>query len=87
MALSVAARCDPGLGHHALVKLDAPRAEVQDMLGMGVRMGGCPALMHAAKARQSFRGFGGAPAAWISRRHPASTGLRTPLARVLSGRA
>ena len=65
MALSVAARCDPCLGYHAqaLVKLGATRAEVQDMLGMCVYMGGGPALMYAARAMQAFEEFGGAPAA------------------------
>ena len=52
MALSVAVRCDPGLGFHAdaLVKLGATRAEFEEMLGMGLYMGGGPSLMYAANA-------------------------------------
>lgn len=64
MALSVAARCDPCLGFHAeaLVKLGCTRAELEDMLGMCVYMGGGPALMYAAHALQAFEQFGGATA-------------------------
>ena len=61
MALSVAARCDPCLGFHgkALVKLGATRAEVQEMLGMCVYMGGGPSLMYAAAALAAYEEFGG----------------------------
>lgn len=60
-ALSVGARCDPCIGFHAkaLVRLDATRAEVQDMLGMCVYMGGGPSLMYAASALKAFEEFGG----------------------------
>ena len=61
MALSVAARCDPCLGYHAmaLVKHGATRAEVEEMLGMCVYMGGGPALMYAAAALAAYEEFGG----------------------------
>lgn len=61
MALSVASRCDPCLGFHAkaLVKLGATRAEVQEMLGMCVYMGGGPSLMYAASALAAYEEFGG----------------------------
>ena len=61
MALSVAARCDPCLGYHgkALVRLGATRAEVVEMLGMCVYMGGGPALMYAANALAAYEEFGG----------------------------
>lgn len=61
MALSVGARCDPCIGFHAeaLVKLGTTRAELEDMLGMCVYMGGGPSLMYAAKALQAFEEFGG----------------------------
>jgi AhpD family alkylhydroperoxidase len=61
MALSVAARCDPCIGFHAetLVKLGTSRAELEDMLGMCVYMGGGPSLMYAAKALQAYEEFGG----------------------------
>ena len=61
MALSVAARCDPCVGYHAkaLVKLGATRAEVEEMLGMCVYMGGGPGLMYAASALAAYKEFGG----------------------------
>ena len=61
MALSVAARCDPCLGYHgkALVKFGASRAEVEEMLGMCIYMGGGPALMYAAAALAAYEEFGG----------------------------
>lgn len=61
MALSVAARCDPCLGYHAeaLVKLGCTRAELEEMLGMCVYMGGGPALMYAARALEAYEQFGG----------------------------
>lgn len=66
MALSVGARCDPCVGFHAqaLVKLGATRAELEEVLGVCVYMGGGPSLMYAAHALQAFEEFGGdAPAA------------------------
>ena len=65
MALSVAARCDPCLGYHAkaLVKFGATRAEVEEMLGMCVYMGGGPSLMYAAAAMAAYEEFGGEKAA------------------------
>ena len=65
MALSVAARCDPCVGYHAkaLVKLGATRAELDEMLGMCVYMGGGPSLMYAAKAIAAYEEFGGEKAA------------------------
>jgi AhpD family alkylhydroperoxidase len=65
MALSVAARCDPCLGYHAkaLVKFGATRAEVEEMLGMCVYMGGGPSLMYAAAAIAAYEEFGGEKAA------------------------
>ena len=61
MALAVAARCDPCLGYHAqaLVKHGATRAEVEEMLGMCVYMGGGPSLMYAAAAIAAYEEFGG----------------------------
>ena len=65
MALSVGSRCDPCIGFHgkALVKLGATRAEVQEMLGMCVYMGGGPSLMYAAAALAAYEEFGGEKAA------------------------
>lgn len=65
LALSVGGRCDPCIGFHAkaLVKLGATRAEVQEMLGMCVYMGGGPSLMYAASALSAYEEFGGEKAA------------------------
>ncbi len=65
MALSVAARCDPCIGYHAkaLVRFGATRAEVEEMLGMCVYMGGGPSLMYAAAAIAAYEEFGGEQAA------------------------
>ena len=59
MALSVSSRCDPCIGYHAqaLVKFGASRAELAEMLGMAVYMGGGPSLMYAAKASAAFDEF------------------------------
>jgi AhpD family alkylhydroperoxidase len=64
MALSVAARCDPCIGYHAeaLVKLGASRAELDEVLGMCIYMGGGPSLMYAAKAVEAFDEFAAAAA-------------------------
>ena len=61
MALGVAARCDPCLGYHAqaLVRLGCTRAELEEMLGVCVYMGGGPALMYAANALAAYEEFGG----------------------------
>lgn len=61
LALSVGARCDPCVGFHAkaLVRLGATRAEVQEMLGVCIYMGGGPSLMYAAAAIAAYEEFGG----------------------------
>ncbi|TAN14005.1 MAG: carboxymuconolactone decarboxylase family protein [Burkholderiaceae bacterium] len=61
MALAVSTHCDPCIAFHAkaLVKLGATRAELQEMLGMCVYMGGGPGLMYAASALAAYEEFGG----------------------------
>ncbi len=61
MALSVAVRCDACLAFHAeaLVKLGCSRAELEEMLGVCVYMGGGPSLMYAARALDAFGQCGG----------------------------
>lgn len=56
LAIGVATRCDGCIGFHAkaLVKLGATRAEVEEVLGMGIYMGGGPSLMYAAHAMQAY---------------------------------
>ncbi|MBO9514573.1 MAG: carboxymuconolactone decarboxylase family protein [Variovorax sp.] len=65
MALSVAARCDPCIGYHAkaLVKFGTTRAELEEMLGVCVYMGGGPSLMYTAAALAAYEEFGGERAA------------------------
>ncbi|MBY0453968.1 MAG: carboxymuconolactone decarboxylase family protein [Burkholderiaceae bacterium] len=65
VALSVAARCDPCIGFHTqtLVKLGTTRAELAEVLGMAVYMGGGPSLMYAAKTSAAFDEFSAAAAA------------------------
>jgi len=59
VALSVAARCDPCIGFHiqSFVKLGGTKAELEEMLGMAVYMGGGPSLMYAANTLAAFEEF------------------------------
>lgn len=59
LALGIAARCDGCIGFHVqtLVKLGATRAEIEDVLGMAVYMGGGPSLMYAAEAIAAYEEF------------------------------
>ena len=56
LALGVAAHCDACIGFHmqSLIKLGTTRAEVEEVLGMAVYMGGGPSLMYAADALGAF---------------------------------
>ncbi|QYY24921.1 carboxymuconolactone decarboxylase family protein [Diaphorobacter sp. MNS-0] len=56
LGIGVAARCDGYIGFHtqALARLGATRAEVHEVLGIAVYMGGGPALMYAANAVAAF---------------------------------
>lgn len=62
LAIGVAARCDGCIGFHtqALVKLGVTKAELEEMLGMAVYMGGGPSLMYAANAVAAFEEFSAA---------------------------
>jgi AhpD family alkylhydroperoxidase len=59
LALGVAARCDACIGFHVqtLVKLKVSKAELEEMLGMAIYMGGGPSLMYAANALAAFEEF------------------------------
>lgn len=61
LAIGIATRCDGCIGFHAkaLVKLGASRAEFEEVLGMGVYMGGGPSLMYAADALRAYEQFSG----------------------------
>ncbi len=56
LALGIAAHCDGCIGFHVqtLVKLGVTRAELEEVLGMAVYMGGGPSLMYAADALDAF---------------------------------
>ena len=56
LALGVSSHCDACLGFHtqALARLGATRAEVAEVLGMAVYMGGGPSMMYAADALRAF---------------------------------
>lgn len=59
LALGVAVRCDACIGFHTqtLVKLGVSKAELEEVLGMAVYMGGGPSLMYAANAIGAFEEF------------------------------
>lgn len=59
LAIGVASRCDGCIGFHtqALIRLKATRAEIEEVLGMAVYMGGGPSLMYAADALLAYEQF------------------------------
>lgn len=61
LAIGVAARCDGCIGFHtqALIKLGMTKAELAEMLGVAVMMGGGPSLMYAGEAMRAYEEFGG----------------------------
>jgi AhpD family alkylhydroperoxidase len=56
LAISVADRCDPCIGFHieALIRAEASREEISDVLAVCIQMGGGPSLMYSAKALDAF---------------------------------
>ena len=61
LAVGVAARCDGCIGFHtqALIKLGVTKAELAEMLGVAVMMGGGPSLMYAGETMRAYEEFGG----------------------------
>ncbi|MEC5215696.1 AhpD family alkylhydroperoxidase [Actimicrobium sp. GrIS 1.19] len=61
LGISVACRCDDCIGFHVqtLVKLGTTRAEVEEVLGTAVYMGGGPSMMYATHALKAFDTFSG----------------------------
>jgi len=59
LAIGVSTRCDGCIGFHSksLVRLNATREEVAEVLGMAVYMGGGPSLMYAADALRAYDEF------------------------------
>ncbi len=56
LGIAVADRCEPCISLHieALVRAQASRDEIADVLGMTIQMGGGPSMMYAAKALDCF---------------------------------
>ena len=59
LGIVIACRCDDCIGFHVqtLVKFGTTRAEVEDVLGTAVYMGGGPSMMYAAHALEAFEQF------------------------------
>jgi len=59
LGIAIACRCDDCIGFHvqALVNLGTTRAELEDLLGTAVYMGGGPSLMYATHALAAFDEF------------------------------
>lgn len=59
MGIAIRSQCDHCIGYHArnLVRLNAKREEVAEVLAMCAYMGGGPAINYGAKALQAFDQF------------------------------
>lgn len=59
LGIAIACRCDDCIGFHVqtLVKLGTTRAELEDVLGTAVYMGGGPSMMYATHALKAFEDF------------------------------
>ncbi len=59
LGVAISTRCDHCIGYHArnLVRLEANREEVTDVLAMVAYMGGGPAINYGSKALQAFDQF------------------------------
>ncbi|MFM0036224.1 carboxymuconolactone decarboxylase family protein [Paraburkholderia strydomiana] len=59
LGIAIACRCDDCIAFHVqtLVKLGTTRAELEDVLGTAVYMGGGPSMMYATHALRAFEEF------------------------------
>ena len=59
LGIAVACRCDDCIGFHVqtLVKLGTTRAEIEEVLGTAVYMGGGPSMMYATHVLKAFDDF------------------------------
>lgn len=64
VAIGIAKQCDGCIGFHvkAAIRLGASRAELAEVIGMCVYMGGGPSLMYGAKALACYDELAGAAA-------------------------
>lgn len=65
LGIAVAGRCDDCIGFHvkALIGMGATRAELEEVLGTAVYMGGGPSMMYATHALVAFEQFSQKPSA------------------------
>lgn len=59
LGIAIACRCDDCIGFHVktLVQLGTTRAEIEEVLGTAVYMGGGPSMMYATHALAAFEEF------------------------------
>ncbi|NRO98260.1 carboxymuconolactone decarboxylase family protein [Paraburkholderia sp. NMBU_R16] len=59
LGIAIACRCDDCIGFHVqtLVRLGTTKAEIEDVLGTAVYMGGGPSMMYATHALAAFEQF------------------------------
>jgi AhpD family alkylhydroperoxidase len=59
LGIAIGCRCDDCIGFHVqtLGKLGTTRAELEDVLGTAVYMGGGPSMMYATHALRAFAEF------------------------------
>lgn len=59
LAIAACVRCDPCIAHHskAVVDAGATRAEVAEVLGVAILMGGGPAVAYSVAALEAFDQF------------------------------
>ncbi len=61
LAISIAARCDGCVAYHAKAAQDrgASRAEVAEVIGVAIHMGGGPSMVYGAEALRAYDAFAG----------------------------
>ena len=64
-AIAITVRCDGCLAHHAQAVLEAgaSRAEVAEMIGVALLMGGGPSSVYGVEAMRAYDEFAGGPSA------------------------
>lgn len=62
LAIAIAARCDGCIAHHAqaVYKVGATRAEVAEMIGVAIVMGGGPSSVYGAETLRAYDEFAAA---------------------------
>jgi len=62
LALSIASRCDGCVAYHArrVSELGVDRAEVVEMIGVAIQMGGGPSMVYGGEALRAYDSFSSA---------------------------